>query len=328
MAQRHGDEVLADERSVAGQQLPEHDPQRVDVGRRRDLLAAGLLGREVLGGAEHRARLRDAVLHVQRARNAEVGDLDLALAAEEDVLRLDVAMDEPTVVRKCEPVGDPERELERPPHRQFPGAQHELLEVLAVDVLEDDVLPSVVVPAVDDGDDVRVREPRDRARLAAEALEVFRILGVVLVEDLDRDAPIELAVVRAKDARHPAGAEELLELVPVGDQIAGLRRPGHGSGIRPRSRHACTTQERQARLPQDRFERLLPRPEPFLELGVRDHEWAENPVAVRMDAGLEEQQPADGGLLGDARGAIRTRRSAATWPAPLRHSSARIVHSA
>ena len=69
-----------------------------------------------------------------------------------------------------------ERELERVPHRQPARAQDELLQVLAVDVLEDDVLPAVVVAAVDDGDDVRVRQPRDRARLAAEALEVLRIL--------------------------------------------------------------------------------------------------------------------------------------------------------
>src|SRR2546423_6859412 len=56
------------------------------------------------------------------------------------------------------------------------------------------------------------------------------------------------------------------------------------------------------RLRENRLERLLPRREPFLELGVRDHERAEDAVAVRVDAGLEEQQTADGGLLGDARG--------------------------
>ena len=175
MAQRNGDEVLADERHVTGQQLPEHDSERVDIGRGRDRLAARLLGREVFAGAEHRPGLRDAVIDVQRAGDAEVGHLHLALAAEEDVLRLDVAVDEPVVVREREPVGDRERELERPSDRQPARPEDELLEVLAVDVLEDDELPAVVVATVDDGDDVRVREPRDRARLAAEALEVLRV---------------------------------------------------------------------------------------------------------------------------------------------------------
>src|SRR6478735_2248319 len=121
-------------------------------------------------------------------------------------------------------------------------AHDELLQVLAVDVLEDDELPAVVGPAVDDGDDVRMREPCDRPRLAAEALDVFRVVRVVLVEDLDRDAPVELAVVCAEDARHAAGAHELLELVAVGDHLAGLRGPRHGRGCGPGSRHTARTQ--------------------------------------------------------------------------------------
>ena len=56
-------------------------------------------------------------------------------------------------------------------------------------MLEDDVLPARIVAAVDDRDDVRMREARDRSRLGAEALEVLRIAGVPLVENLDRDAP-------------------------------------------------------------------------------------------------------------------------------------------
>src|SRR6266576_3274745 len=58
---------------------------------------------------------------------------------------------------------------------------------------------------------------------------------------------------------------------------------------------ALQTLGARRRLRENRRERLL-------ELGVRDHERAEDPVAVRVDAGLEEQQTADGGLLGDARG--------------------------
>ena len=242
--ERDRDEVLAGERDVARQQLPEDDAERVDVGRGRDGLAARLLRREVLAGAEHRAGLRDAVLDVERARDAEVGHLHLALAAEEDVLRLHVAVDEPVLVGEGEPVGDRERELERLPDRKPARTHEELLQVLAVDVLEDDVLAAVVVPAVDDGDDVRVRELRDRPCLATKALEVLRVVGVVLVEDLDRDAAIELAVVRAEDGRHAAGPHELLELVAIGDQIAGLRRARHGRGCRPWSRHTARTQER------------------------------------------------------------------------------------
>ena len=60
---------------------------------------------------------------------------------------------------------------------------------------------------------------------ARESLEVLGVVGEVLVEDLDRDVPLELAVVGAEDARHAAGAAELLELVAVGDQVARLWGP-------------------------------------------------------------------------------------------------------
>src|SRR5262249_60685422 len=152
--------------------------------RRRDRLAARLLGCEVLAGAENRAGLRDAVLDVERARDAEVGHLHLALAAEEDVLRLHVAMDEPVLVCEGQPVGNREGELESASDRQPARALDELLEVLPLDMLEDDVLPAAVVAAVDDGDDVRMGQPRDQPRLAAKALEVLRIGDVPLAEDL------------------------------------------------------------------------------------------------------------------------------------------------
>ncbi len=109
---RNGDEVLARERHLGGQQLVEDDAERVHVGRGRDRLTARLLGREVVARAEHRAGLRHALLDVERARDPEVGHLRLAVAVEQDVLRLHVAMYEPMLVREGERVGDRQRELD------------------------------------------------------------------------------------------------------------------------------------------------------------------------------------------------------------------------
>ena len=61
----------------------------------------------------------------------------------------------------------------------------------------------LVLAAVDDGDDVRVRELRDRARLVAEALDVLVVPGEALVEDLDRDTPLELASYAQKTVDMP-----------------------------------------------------------------------------------------------------------------------------
>jgi hypothetical protein len=95
-----------------------------------------------------------------------------------------------------------------------------LLERVAVDVLEDDELVAVLLAAVDHGHDVRVRQLGDRPRLAAEALDRRLVLTVCRVEDLQRDVPIEQLVVCAVDARHPTGADQLLERVAPCDHFA------------------------------------------------------------------------------------------------------------
>src|SRR5581483_9873290 len=108
---------------------------------------------------------------------------------------------------------------------------HQFLQVLALDVLEHDELAVAGLPTVDDGDDVRMRQTRDRERLAAEALDVVRVGCVAVVEDLDRDAAAELPVVRAVDVGHPTGAGQLLELVPLRNDLAdhstGKTRTSH-----------------------------------------------------------------------------------------------------
>ena len=75
-------------------------------------------------------------------------------------------------MRELERTADLDRELEGAPDRQRPCALDELLEVLALDVLEDDELAPLLLAAIDHRDDVRVRELRRQPGLAAEALDV------------------------------------------------------------------------------------------------------------------------------------------------------------
>ena len=60
---------------------------------------------------------------------------------------------------------------------------------------------------VEDADDVRMIEPRDRARLVLEALDEILAVRVIGREHLDRDRPAERALDAEIDGRHAAEPE-------------------------------------------------------------------------------------------------------------------------
>jgi len=198
-----GDEGVALERNLAREQLVEHAPEGIDVGLFVDRLPAGLLRRDVVARAHDRPGDRHPV-DVDCMGDAEISDLRPPVAVEEDVLRLDVAVDEALVVREGEPARDLQRQLDRLANRQRPFAVDELLQVLSIDVLEDDELATVLLTAVDHRDDIGMRQLGDRPGLAPEALDVVLVTRELLMEDLQCDAALEQAVVRAIDARHAA----------------------------------------------------------------------------------------------------------------------------
>src|SRR5262249_1313332 len=84
-----------------------------------DVLPLRLLGRDVVGRTEHDAGERGCVRARLRPGDAEVGELRRP-AVDEDVLRLDVAVDAAVGVREGETVGDLDGEAERLVER--PGA--------------------------------------------------------------------------------------------------------------------------------------------------------------------------------------------------------------
>ena len=234
----HRDLVLAVEGHVAGEHLEQHDAERVDVGLAVDVMAERLLGRDVVRGAEHAAVGGEPVV-AQRAGDPEVGDLGRALGVQQDVLRLDVAVHDRVRVRGAERAGDLDRVRQRLVDRQPAEPPDAVLERLALDVLEDDVRPVVVLARVDHADDVRMRELRDGARLTPEAFELVGILLHLAVQELDRHPALEVHVEGPIDRRHPSRADLGVEPIPAAqlhahERAHGMGRivadPGKGSG--------------------------------------------------------------------------------------------------
>ena len=97
-------------------------------------------------------------------------------------------------VRRAERARDLDRVRDRLGDRQPAQPADPVLERLALDVLEHDVGPAVVLAGVDHADDVGMRELGDRPRLAAEALELIGVGGHLAVHQLDRDGALERLV--------------------------------------------------------------------------------------------------------------------------------------
>ncbi len=90
------------ERQPAGQHLVEQEPDRIDVSPGVDRVASYLLGREVSGGPDDHTGARQITLRAVGLGDTKVGDLDAVVSTDEDVGRLDVAMDDPRAVRVME----------------------------------------------------------------------------------------------------------------------------------------------------------------------------------------------------------------------------------
>src|SRR5205814_6438322 len=94
-----------------------------------------------------------------RLGQAEVEQLYHAVARDEDVLRLEVAMDDAARVRRREAVGDGRADLDGPPPRQRAALQ-EAAQRVALEQLRDDVGEVALLLELVEREDVRMRDGR------------------------------------------------------------------------------------------------------------------------------------------------------------------------
>ena len=112
--------------------------------------------------------------------DAEVGDLHPALVVDDDVLRLDVAVDDVLAMREAQRLED----LHGDRDQQCSGRSGAYLTMISLsgpplEVLHGDVVGALGLAPVVDLDDVGVVEAGRAARLAAEALHELLVVRVV-----------------------------------------------------------------------------------------------------------------------------------------------------
>lgn len=112
-------------------------------------------------------------------------------------------MEHATAVRRGQPAGQVDRDLEDPGPRHRP---RELVEALAAHELGDEVALLAQLADAEDGHHVRVVQPRGGARLDQDALPRQRAAAVA-EEELHRDRAVEQRVVGEHDLTHATPTE-------------------------------------------------------------------------------------------------------------------------
>src|SRR5579872_1164347 len=195
--------------------LVEHRSDRVDVGPRVASAAPHLLGRHVIGRADGG---REAEPGEPPGRfvhgDAEVEELDRPVLADDDVVGLEVAVDDPLAVEIDDRAADLARERDRLVHRDALSFLHDGAQGPALRELHHEVHPALLL-GLEDPDDVRVRELLADLLLALEALVEGDVALVVQVRHLERDDRPARVVDGLEDRRHPAAGEELGQLVLI-----------------------------------------------------------------------------------------------------------------
>ncbi len=216
-----GDDRLrrrAGERRLPGQHLVEHGAQRIDVAPRGDFaLPHRLLRRHV----ERRAEAHAGFGHpgtagaADRERNAEVRHQGLSVV-EQDILRLDVAMDHAMAVGivecarhlRCNPdgIGDGELGLAGEPVAQ----------ALSFDERHHIEQKAVGLARIEESQNMRMLEVRRGLDLGQEALRPDD-RRKLRAQHLQGDPAVMPDVMRQVDGGHAAGPDLALDRVPAGE---------------------------------------------------------------------------------------------------------------
>jgi hypothetical protein len=191
--EQSGQRRLGPERRSAGQQFVQDRPQAVHVhGRGEPFLRGRLFGGHVAGGADNGARLRQALPTLDALGQAEVGDVRLALRVQEDVGRLEVAVQDAALVREMDRPRHGRQESRRRGRRGTQRKSRErfssallcalcgecfldpLCQATTLNQLHAEIVLPLVVADLVDEDDVRVVQAGGGFGLGAEALHLRR----------------------------------------------------------------------------------------------------------------------------------------------------------
>jgi len=151
------------ERRPSGKQLIQNRAQGINVGRRADFFgfARGLLGSHILRRAHQRLAAGQADFRIEDLGQAEIGNLRRSIGRQQDVGRLQIAVQHAVLVHFVDGPGERFDEARRIPVRENLLADLPQ-EVAALKTLERQEKPSVELADFIDLHDVRMLQARER----------------------------------------------------------------------------------------------------------------------------------------------------------------------
>src|SRR5262249_31332161 len=152
--------------------------ERVDIAADINLARLeGLLGRDVIERSQGDAGLGQPIVGVwsQAAGQAHVHELSTSRSGDDNVGRLDVAVDDTALRRVGQSCCNLEEKMDSFGNRQLTTAIEDGTQVLAFNELEGDEVQPLVLTAEEDAGDVLVVELGGRTGFLVETADVLRI---------------------------------------------------------------------------------------------------------------------------------------------------------
>jgi hypothetical protein len=207
-------------------------------------------------------RDRGGRLLLKRFRETEIEHLHPSAGRDHHVGRLQVAVDDAFLVRRCQGLGDLRRIGKRFVEGKSARRDARVQALAFHELHREEAPPGDFFEGIKDGD-ARMSQVRQRACLASEARPPVFVLEELFRQQFQRDGPVEPRVLRSVDLAHATGAEGTENLVRAQSGSSGER---HRLTSAPRSGRAYPWDRMKApatseplltarRLPSDRKER-------------------------------------------------------------------------